>query len=244
MSSKRRRPRRSLELSDVHTYLRVDPGAEGDLARGVRTAKIVTLLGAKRPRASSTTLRSINGSQPPGSQGKITFPGVPRHHRRPRPTQIVEARHRAVAGRAGDSFPRMTVIEKPRDGRVPAHRTGRRFRADMDRVFEFVFPRLARAPQPEGGDDCSGRRAGRCARFGRALDGAGPSSCCSMSRRSALAPIFRRADLRHHQADQRAGKRRSCSSSRTLLMALDAAKSRLRPSRTGQDRFWLTTRRR
>ena len=140
----------------------------------------MTLIGANGA-GKSTTLRSINGLNRP-RQGSITFKGADITNASP---HTIVKRGIAQSPEGRRLFPRMTVTENLEMGAF--QRTDKEnFKEDMDRVFE-LFPRLARAPDPEGGDDVRRRAADVRDRPG--ADGAAEAAA---PRRAVdgLAPIF------------------------------------------------------
>ena len=123
-----------LELKDVHTYYGAIHALKG-ISITVREGEIVTLIGANGA-GKSTTLRSINGLNPP-RQGTISFEGT--DITRTAPHDVVKMGiSQSPEGRR--LFPRMSVIENLEMGAF--QRTDRHlFKEDMDRVFH-LFPRL------------------------------------------------------------------------------------------------------
>ena len=95
-----------LELEGIHTYYGAIHALKG-VTLEVREGEIVTLIGANGA-GKSTTLRSINGLNHP-RRGRIRFQRRG-HHRRRRRTTSSRAASRSRR-RAGELFPRMTVLE-------------------------------------------------------------------------------------------------------------------------------------
>jgi branched-chain amino acid transport system ATP-binding protein len=148
-----------LELNDVHTYYGAIHALKG-VSLKVEEGEIVTLIGANGA-GKSTTLRSINGIQPP-SRGAIRFQGrdittSPAH-------KIVKSGI-AQSPEGRKLFPRMTVSENLEMGAFQRRDRGN-FRADLDRVYS-LFPRLAERKSQKAGT-MSGGEQQMCA-IGRAL---------------------------------------------------------------------------
>jgi len=168
-----------LELEDVHTFYGSIEALKG-VSIEVNEGEIVTLIGANGA-GKSTTLRSINGLNPP-KQGRIVFRGKDITRRSPH--DIVEMGiSQSPEGRR--LFPHMSVLEnlemgafqrKDRDG----------IRQDLERVYT-LFERLEERKSQRAGT-MSGGEQQMCA-IGRALM-ARPKLLMLDEPSMGLAPIF------------------------------------------------------
>ena len=168
-----------LELEDVHTFYGSIEALKG-VSIEVNEGEIVTLIGANGA-GKSTTLRSINGLNPP-KQGRIVFRGKDITRRSPH--EIVEMGiSQSPEGRR--LFPHMSVLEnlemgafqrKDRDG----------IRQDLERVYT-LFERLEERKSQRAGT-MSGGEQQMCA-IGRALM-ARPKLLMLDEPSMGLAPIF------------------------------------------------------
>jgi branched-chain amino acid transport system ATP-binding protein len=168
-----------LELEDVHTFYGSIEALKG-VSIEVNEGEIVTLIGANGA-GKSTTLRSINGLNPP-KQGRIVFRGKDITRRSPH--DIVEMGiSQSPEGRR--LFPHMSVLEnlemgafqrKDRDG----------IRQDLERVYS-LFERLEERKNQRAGT-MSGGEQQMCA-IGRALM-ARPKLLMLDEPSMGLAPIF------------------------------------------------------
>jgi branched-chain amino acid transport system ATP-binding protein len=168
-----------LELEDVHTFYGSIEALKG-VSIEVNEGEIVTLIGANGA-GKSTTLRSINGLNPP-KQGRIVFLGKDITRRSPH--DIVQLGiSQSPEGRR--LFPHMSVLEnlemgafqrKDRDG----------IRKDLERVYS-LFERLEERKSQRAGT-MSGGEQQMCA-IGRALM-ARPKLLMLDEPSMGLAPIF------------------------------------------------------
>ena len=168
-----------LELEDVHTFYGSIEALKG-VSLEVNEGEIVTLIGANGA-GKSTTLRSINGLNPP-KQGRIVFKDKDITRRSPH--DIVEMGiSQSPEGRR--LFPHMSVLEnlemgafqrKDRDG----------IRKDLERVYS-LFERLEERKNQRAGT-MSGGEQQMCA-IGRALM-ARPKLLMLDEPSMGLAPIF------------------------------------------------------
>jgi branched-chain amino acid transport system ATP-binding protein len=168
-----------LELEDVHTFYGSIEALKG-VSIEVNEGEIVTLIGANGA-GKSTTLRSINGLNPP-KQGRIVFLGKDITRRSPH--DIVQLGiSQSPEGRR--LFPHMSVLEnlemgafqrKDRDG----------IRKDLERVYS-LFERLEERKNQRAGT-MSGGEQQMCA-IGRALM-ARPKLLMLDEPSMGLAPIF------------------------------------------------------
>jgi branched-chain amino acid transport system ATP-binding protein len=148
-----------LEVSDIHTYYGTIEALKG-VSLEVREGEIVTLIGSNGA-GKSTTLRSINGINPP-RRGTIRFAGEDVTQRPPH--DIVKMGiSQSPEGRR--LFGRMTVVENLEMGAFQRNdRAG--IKEDMERVFD-LFPRL-RERRSQNAGTLSGGEQQMCA-IGRAL---------------------------------------------------------------------------
>jgi branched-chain amino acid transport system ATP-binding protein len=168
-----------LRLEDVHTFYGSIEALKG-VSLEVREGEIVTLIGANGA-GKSTTLRSINGLNPP-KQGSIVFRGKDITRRSAH--DIVEMGiSQSPEGRR--LFPHMSVLENLEMGAFQRRdRAG--IRDDLDRVYS-LFPRLAERKSQRAGT-LSGGEQQMCA-IGRALM-ARPKLLMLDEPSMGLAPIF------------------------------------------------------
>jgi branched-chain amino acid transport system ATP-binding protein len=168
-----------LELSDVHTFYGTIEALKG-ISMDVHDGEIVTLIGANGA-GKSTTLRSINGLNPP-RMGTIRFMD---EDITPKPAHEIVMMGISQSPEGRKLFPRMTVIENLEMGAF--HRTDRsEIKEDMDRVFN-LFPRLAERRVQKAGT-LSGGEQQMCA-IGRAMM-ARPTLLMLDEPSMGLAPIF------------------------------------------------------
>jgi branched-chain amino acid transport system ATP-binding protein len=168
-----------LELDGVETFYGTIQALKG-ISLEVHEGEIVTLLGANGA-GKSTTLRSINGLNPP-RRGTIRFLGrditkTPAHD------IVRQGVSQSPEGRK--LFPRMTVVENLEMGAFQRSDKGE-IKEDMDRVFA-LFPRLAERRSQRAGT-MSGGEQQMCA-IGRALM-ARPKLLMLDEPSMGLAPIF------------------------------------------------------
>jgi branched-chain amino acid transport system ATP-binding protein len=168
-----------LELESVHTFYGTIEALKG-ISVIVREGEIVTLIGSNGA-GKSTTLRSINGLNPP-RRGTITFMGqnitnTPAH-------KIVRMGvSQSPEGRK--LFPRMSVVENLEMGAFQRSDKST-IQEDMEHVFE-LFPRLAERRHQAAGT-MSGGEQQMCA-IGRAMM-ARPRLLMLDEPSMGLAPIF------------------------------------------------------
>jgi branched-chain amino acid transport system ATP-binding protein len=168
-----------LELDGVETFYGTIQALKG-ISLEVHEGEIVTLLGANGA-GKSTTLRSINGLNPP-RRGTIRFLG--RDITKTSAHDIVrQGVSQSPEGRK--LFPRMTVVENLEMGAFQRSDKGE-IKEDMDRVFA-LFPRLAERRSQRAGT-MSGGEQQMCA-IGRALM-ARPKLLMLDEPSMGLAPIF------------------------------------------------------
>ncbi len=168
-----------LELSNVHTFYGTIEALKG-ISIDVHDGEIVTLIGANGA-GKSTTLRSINGLNPPRS-GTIRFMGE---------DITSKAAHDIVRMGVSQSpegrklFPRMTVVENLEMGAFQRN-DKTEIKEDMDHVFT-LFPRLSERKTQKAGT-MSGGEQQMCA-IGRAMM-ARPKLLMLDEPSMGLAPIF------------------------------------------------------
>ncbi len=179
-----------LEIENMHSFYGNIQALRG-ISLSVEEGEVVTLIGSNGA-GKTTTLRSINGVMRP-REGKVVFDGeeiqgIPAHR--------MISRGIAQSPEGRKIFPRMTVLENLEMGAF--HRNDRPgIREDMNRVYD-LFPRLKERVKQEAGTMSGGEQ--QMLAIGRAL----------MSRPKLLlldepSTRARRAHLRYHQRDQRAG---------------------------------------
>ena len=168
-----------LELSNVHTFYGTIEALKG-ISIDVHDGEIVTLIGANGA-GKSTTLRSINGLNPPRT-GTIRFMGE---------DITSKAAHDIVRMGVSQSpegrklFPRMTVVENLEMGAFQRN-DKTEIKEDMDHVFT-LFPRLSERKTQKAGT-MSGGEQQMCA-IGRAMM-ARPKLLMLDEPSMGLAPIF------------------------------------------------------
>jgi branched-chain amino acid transport system ATP-binding protein len=168
-----------LELEDVHTFYGSIEALKG-ISINVREGEIVTLIGANGA-GKSTTLRSINGLNPP-RRGRIRFQN--RDISSDSPHSIVKMGiSQSPEGRR--LFPRMSVLENLEMGAFQRADKGN-FKEDLERVYT-LFPRLQERRNQRAGT-LSGGEQQMCA-IGRALM-ARPKLLMLDEPSMGLAPIF------------------------------------------------------
>jgi branched-chain amino acid transport system ATP-binding protein len=148
-----------LRLDEVHTYYGTIEALKG-VSLEVRDGEIVTLIGANGA-GKSTTLRSINGINPP-RRGTITFAGNDITHRRGHDIVKLGVAQSPEGRRL---FPRMTVRENLELGAFQRNDRAA-IASDMDEVFT-LFPRLKERESQKAGT-LSGGEQQMCA-MGRAM---------------------------------------------------------------------------
>ena len=185
--------------------LRLDPRAQGDLARGAggrdrdaarRERRRQVDDAALDQRAPAARARARSASR--GGTSRTT------------PAHEIVKRGIAQSPEGRRLFPRMTVTENLEMGAFQrSDKAG--IKEDMERVFE-LFPRLQERRDAEGRDDV-GRRAADVRDRARA-DGAAEAAAARRAVARARADL-RRADLRDRRRRSTSRAPRSCSSSRT-----------------------------
>ena len=168
-----------LELEDVHTFYGSIEALKG-VSIEVNEGEVVTLIGANGA-GKSTTLRSINGLNPP-KKGRIVFKGKDITRRSPH--DIVEMGiSQSPEGRR--LFPHMSVLENLEMGAFQRKDRGG-IRQDLERVYS-LFERLEERKNQRAGT-MSGGEQQMCA-IGRALM-ARPKLLMLDEPSMGLAPIF------------------------------------------------------
>jgi branched-chain amino acid transport system ATP-binding protein len=168
-----------LSLDDIHTYYGSIHAVKG-VSLEVREGEIVTLIGANGA-GKSTTLRSINGLNPP-RKGRIVFRG--KDTTTMAPHDVVKLGI-AQSPEGRKLFPRMSVLENLQMGAFQRSDRGN-FKEDLERVYT-LFPRLAERKSQKAGT-MSGGEQQMCA-IGRALM-ARPKLLMLDEPSMGLAPIF------------------------------------------------------
>jgi branched-chain amino acid transport system ATP-binding protein len=168
-----------LELSDVHTFYGTIEALKG-ISIDVHDGEIVTLIGANGA-GKSTTLRSVNGLNPPRA-GTSRFMG---EDITSKPAHDIVRMGISQSPEGRKLFPRMTVVENLEMGAFQRSDKAE-IKADMEHVFT-LFPRLAERKAQKAGT-MSGGEQQMCA-IGRAMM-ARPKLLMLDEPSMGLAPIF------------------------------------------------------